>query len=119
MWLDIACIVFIAVTMNHLGLITEIERVTGRRLIVLNCPKCASFWLVLAYGLLRTESVSGQFVQILAISFLCAYLASWLELMEGLIDILFMWLYEKIYSYSEDDTSAADTNSGHSAGAVS
>ena len=119
MWLDIACIVFIAVTMNHLGLIGEIERITGKRLIVLNCPKCASFWLILAYGLVGMESFYGEFVQILAISFLCAYFAIWIELLEGFIDILYMWLYEKIYPNSQNDTPAADADNCDSASTVS
>lgn len=42
MVLDIVSIVFVAVTMNHLGLVGKIEEIMGFRIPVLNCPKCAS-----------------------------------------------------------------------------
>ena len=108
MWIDIASIVFICVTMNHLGLIEEIEHIYGHKIKVINCPKCASFWLTLAYGLWGTGSFYVDFVLILAISFLASYLALWLELFEGYIHTLYMKIYEKIYPNVKNDTASSD-----------
>lgn len=103
MVLDIACIVFVCVTANHLGLIAAIKSVTKRnRLWVLDCPKCLTRWCVLTYQL-----VTGcNLLAALAISFLCAYLAIWLELLEGYIDTLYNRIYDTLYSTT--DTTDAD-----------
>ena len=97
MILDIASIVFISVTMNHLGLIREIEHIYGYRLKVINCPKCLAFWLTTIYGLWGIHSFYGEFARLLAVSFLASYSAIWLELFEGFIDTLYQKLYDKIY----------------------
>lgn len=115
MWIDIASIVFVCVTANHLGLVQAVEQVLGVNLRIVNCPKCFTFWTVLIY---LTSTWHGM-TPSLAISFLSAYLALWLELLEGYIDTIYLWLYEKIYSNPENDTPAADTDSSHSAGTVS
>ena len=112
MWLDIAGIVFVCVTMNHLGLIGKLEEIMGE-LPILDCPKCCSCWCVCAYTLF----VSHEVITSLAISFLASYMALWLELFEGYIDTLYMKLYGKIYNTS-DDTASADTNDGNSESAV-
>ena len=104
-WIDIASIVFVSVTMNHLGLIAAIEAVIKHKLPIVNCPKCLTCWSVLAYMVVTAHSI----VTSLAISFLASYIAIWLELFEGFIDSLYMKLYEKIYSDTDDDTlTAAD-----------
>lgn len=112
--IDIASIVFVCVTMNHLGLVKAIEEFYDCELRVINCPKCSTFWSVLAYGLVCRSGITTT----LAISFLASYTAIWLELFEGFIDTLYMKLYDKIYETS-DDTPAADTDGSHSAGSVS
>ena len=99
-WIDIASIVFVCVTMNHLGLITAIESVIKNRLPILNCPKCCTFWSVLLYGL--TANHFEEILELLAISFLASYIAIWLELFEGFIDTLFLKLYGKIYNTSDN-----------------
>ena len=114
-WIDIAGIVFICVTANHLGLVKAIKAVTERELPIVNCPKCFTFWSVLIYTTFTLHDV----VAVLAISFLASYTAIWLELLEGFIDTLYMKLYEKIYSDPADDTTAADADDGHSDGSVS
>lgn len=117
MWIDIASIVFVCVTANHLGLIKAVEEVTGRDLPVINCPKCSSFWATLAYGCYNIATY-GTLATVLAISFLASYSAIWAELLEGFIDTLYLKVYGKIYG-TEDDATAADGDEGHSAGAVS
>ena len=116
MWIDVASIVFVCVTANHLGLIGKIEEILGK-LPVISCPKCFTFWSVLIYEVWVVGF--SDIPAMLAISFLCAYLALWLELLEGFIDTLYLWLYEKNYPNTENDTPAADADSGNTAGTVS
>lgn len=108
-WIDIACVVFVCVTANHLGLITAIEGVVKHRLPILNCPKCLTCWSVLAYMVITTQ----DFITSLAVSFLASYIALWLELFEGLIDILYLRLYEITsgYNHNEATTSPDDSDS--------
>lgn len=114
-WIDIACIVFACVTAIHLGLVKAIEDVAQRELRIVNCPKCLSFWSVFTYTIITSRNA----ITSLAISFLCSYLALWLELFEGYIDSLYMKLYEKIYPDSANNTTSADTPEDYSAGSVS
>jgi hypothetical protein len=110
-WIDIASIVFVCVTMNHLGLITAIESVIKNRLPILNCPKCCTFWGVLLYGLAANHF--EEILELLAISFLASYIALWLELFESLIDTLYLRLYEIAsgYNHNEATTSPDDSDS--------
>ena len=113
-WIDIAGIVFVCVTMNHLGLIKAVEEVVEQKIPIINCPKCSSFWWVFVYTLF----VLHDLITSLAISFLCSYIAIWLELFEGFIDTIYLRFYEKIYN-TTDDTASADTDNGNSASTVS
>ena len=116
-WIDVASIVFVCVTANHLGLISKIEEVTGRELPVINCPKCSTFWVTMGWGCNDIASY-GTLIAVLAISFLASYTAIWLELLEGLIDTLYMKIYGKVITTGNDDTAAADADNGHSTGTV-
>ena len=118
-WIDIACILFVSVAMNHLGLIGEIEHVYGHRLKVVNCPKCAAFWLTTIYGLWMIHPFYGEITKVLAISFLNAWLAIWLELGMTYIDKIYLKLYGKIITTGNDNAPAADTDGGDPAGSVS
>ena len=112
-WMDIACIVLVCTTANHLGLIGAIKKVTGcNRLYVLDCPKCLTFWCVLVYGLSGDGMAANPscLARLLAISILSAYIAIWLELLESIIDRLYDYIYGKIYSTadsSDDDAAGA------------
>ena len=99
-WMDIASIVFVCVTMNHLGLIRAIEEQIDHKLPIIDCPKCSSYWSVLAFTLVTTYDV----ITSLAISFLASYAAIWLELIEGIIDTLYARIYDKVFT----TTDAAD-----------
>ena len=119
MLIDVASIVFVCVTVNHLGLISAIEEVTGKKLPIVNCPKCLTFWITMGYCCDQVTAYSVSWaITILATSFLASYSALWLELLEGYIDTLYIKIYEKIYN-SAADTPASDTDNGHSAGSVS
>lgn len=101
-WIDIACIVFVCVTANHLGLIKAVESVAKcHDLPIVSCPKCLTFWCTLAYDLWVVGF--SDIPLILAVSFLASYLAIWLELFEGYIDTLYDRFYEKIYPTTENE----------------
>lgn len=116
MWLDIVSILFVCVAANHLGLVEAIEKVSGRKLSIVNCPKCFSFWCTLAYCLWETKA--HHITSVLAISFLNAYLALWLELGMGFIDYIYNKVYETIYESAADNTPATDPDADNSAGSM-
>ena len=113
-WIDIAFIVFICVTANHLGLVKGIEKVVGFPLFIINCCKCFTFWSTLIYS-----KCHCGWIDALAISFLASYSAIWLELLEGYVDIIYDKVYEKIYSRADDNETAADTDKGDTDSTVS
>lgn len=109
-WMDLAAIVFASVTVNHLGLIAAVEQVIRHPLPILNCPKCLTFWSVLACGLIGdgiSAAISSGLPRLFATSILCAYLAIWIELAEGFIDKLYSRIYDTLYPTA--DPSDADT----------
>ena len=118
-WIDIVSIVFVCVTMNHLGLVGKIEWIMGKGFPIINCPKCATFWVTLCYGMGKMGFFEILKIPlVLAISFLASYSALWLELLEGYIDTLYMKLYDKIFNTS-DNTPSTDADNGNSAGTMS
>ena len=91
---DVVMLVFTAVMINHLELIEAIEKVIKHEIPIVNCCKCLSFWLVLVYMLFNGYSV----INTIATSFLCAWAATWFELLLGVIDTFYMKVYENLYS---------------------
>ena len=112
-WLNVLMIAFSATAANHLGLVAAAESVVRHRLPVLNCPKCAAFWLVIAYGIAEANSSLFTFhflLTVLAVAFLSAWSAVWLDLFMGIIDQLYTKLYDTIYSTTDPpDTDALNT----------
>ena len=112
-WLDVLMIVFSATAANHLGLVAAAESVFRHRLPVLNCPKCAAFWSVIVYGV-AVEIYFSLFtlhfsLTVLATAFLSAWSAIWLDLFMGIIDQLYIKVYDTIYSTTDTtDTDALD-----------
>ena len=101
-WKDIAAIVFICTAVNHLGLIKTIEGIIRREIPIINCPRCLTFWSVLAYGIATVpcafpHGILAALPRLLAISFLCSYIALWLNLIMYAIDTL----YNRIYGILE------------------
>ena len=100
-WLDVLMIVFSATAANHLGLVAAAESVVRHRLPILNCPKCAAFWLTLIYCCSvccdYVAAVPSAIPGVLAAAFLSAWSAIWLDLLMGIIDQLYTKLYGKIY----------------------
>ena len=94
-WIDIVGIVFACTAANHLGLIQAVETVIHRRLPIVSCVKCLTFWAVLVYELWHVGF--SDIPAVLAISFLCAWSAIWLDLFMGIIDKFYLKIYGKIY----------------------
>ena len=106
-WRDIACIVFVCTAVNHLGLIKAIQTVTKwNRLPIVSCPKCLTCWSVFAYELWCVGF--SDLPMALAISFLCSYLAIWLELIMYAIDTLYNKIYGIIENNNPEETSDED-----------
>ena len=126
-WIDVLMIVFSATAANHLGLVAAAESVIRHRLPVLNCPKCAAFWLVLAYGLGYeicftttrhfvdvNDMVAYHFeyiLKLIAVAFLSAWSAVWLDLFMGITDQLYLRAYDTIYP-TTDTTDTDATGAG-------
>lgn len=113
-WLDVLMIVFSATAANHLGLVAAAESVVRHRLPILNCPKCAAFWLVLIYDCsVCCNSIAALppvIPEILAAAFLSAWSAVWLDLFMGIIDQLYIKVYGTVYPATDTtDTNALDT----------
>lgn len=113
MWLDIAMIVFSVTAANHMGLVDAMEKTIGIELPVVNCCKCGSFWATLIYGFFLHPSMG--MIAIVAISFLAALCAVWLELLMGFIDTKYYKAYERIYdtsAFAEADGNKDNTEAG-------
>ena len=113
---DIAGIVLVCTAANHIGPIPDIEAFLRRKLPVVGCIKCLTFWCVLVYGLVCCGTVAAAIEaapRLLAISFLCAWASIWLDLFMGIIDHLYLIIYEQIYPTTDttdiDAISTADT----------
>jgi hypothetical protein len=100
-WLDVLMIVFSATAANHLGLVAAVEQVLHRPLPVINCPKCLTFWATLTYGCsVCCDSIAAllsALPHLFALSLLCAWLAVWLDLAMGIIDHLYIKVYDTFY----------------------
>lgn len=94
-WNEAAMIMFSCVAVNHLGLVAAIEDIVRRSLPVINCPKCLTFWCILAYMMLHVGF--ADMPKVIAASFLFAYLSLWLQLLLAFTDRLFNYLYDKIH----------------------
>ena len=112
MWRDALLIMFSCTAINHLGLISAIENAIKHNIPILNCPKCFTFWSVLAYYFITADYTSslGAFVHGAigagAVALLLSYASIWLELLMGIIDKLYNKAYEQIYPAT--DTAADD-----------
>jgi hypothetical protein len=99
--LNALMITFSATAINHLGLMAAVEEVFDRRLPIVNCPKCLSFWTTLTYGCsVCCDSIAALpsvFPHLFALSLLCAWLAIWLDLAMGIIDHLYIKVYDTFY----------------------
>jgi hypothetical protein len=122
-WSDVLMIVFSATAANHLGLVAAAESVIRHRLPVLNCPKCAAFWSVIVYGVAVAarplDACTARncslftihfYLTLFAAAFLSAWSAIWLDLLMGIIDKLYIKVYDTFYPTTDTtDADALDT----------
>ena len=101
-------IMIICVMANHMGLISAVENIIGRKLPVINCCKCSTFWFSVIYLIVEAQNI----IVALAVSFIAAYLAVWLELLIGLLDRQYDNIYEKFFK--DYNSYAETTNEGDS-----
>jgi hypothetical protein len=87
-----------------MGLIEAVEGVVKRKIPILGCCKCSTWWITIAYCLFTTRSV----IPSVAVSFLFAYLAVWLELSFGLIDNLYNRIYESVFTAETADAEGSE-----------
>lgn len=97
MMAHVLMIVFACVAINHLGLVATIEGIVKRRLPVVNCPKCLSCWMVLAYQLL----VGSAIIPAIALALLSAWAATWLHLLMAIIDTFYNRIYDTIFTATD------------------
>ena len=132
-WIDMAGIVFACTAVNHLGLIQAVEERIDKSIPIVNCHKCLSFWATLAYCI--ATSIAAQSciatvrggsaaalvliglplaIHALAISSLAAWLSIWLDLLMGIIDKIYIHIYEKTYPNPDNDHAlATNTDNGN------
>lgn len=92
----VSCVLFV-----QMGLSQAIQERMGFRSVVLSCPKCATFWSVLAYSLITGNGILPS----VAASFVSSYCALWLSLLYDALAKLYNSCYEAI---TETDDTAPD-----------
>ena len=116
---DIALIMVSVVLFIHMGLADAICRVTKVRFWLLQCPKCLTFWCELLYLLIVARM---PVLQSIAISFIMAYLALWIELCFGYVSRLYEILSDELYSTNtttkDDEQSPPDGQQTNAEGSV-
>jgi len=104
---DIASIVFVCTAVNHLGLVEAFEKAIHYRIPIVNCIKCLTFWAVFGYGCYDIATYKSNIFTVLAISFLSAWASIWLDLFMGIIDHLYMKVYDSLYPTTDETDSDA------------
>ena len=89
----------------QMGLSGVIQERLNLRLRFLSCPKCLTFWSVLAWALWNGNGI----IRSVAASFFCAYAALWAVLILDGLSALYNWLYEQI-TETTDTSQDAETN---------
>lgn len=98
---EVALITISAVLFVQMGLSSAIQESIRVYFRIASCPKCATFWSVLAYCLLTRKG----FILSVAASFLSAYAALWLALLYDALALLYNYAYELI---TETDGTSSD-----------
>jgi hypothetical protein len=102
--IDAAMIMASVVLANHMGLVEAAEKVTHYKFRILSCGKCATFWLSLLTMLVEGVPV----VMSVAVAFVLAYAALWLELQLAILAKHYETSYDKISEAEADKDEAAD-----------
>ena len=94
--ITVSCVLFV-----QMGLSKAIQERIRFRSVVLSCPKCATFWSVLAYSLITGNGILPS----VAASFVSSYCALWLSLLYDALARIYNSCYEAI---TETDDTAPD-----------
>ena len=85
--ITISCVLFV-----QMGLSEAIQEKLNFKSLIASCPKCLSFWSVLAFSLVNGYGL----IPSLAASFIGAYAALWLSLIVDGLAVLYNSIYESI-----------------------
>lgn len=96
--LTLACVLFV-----QMGLADAIRKTLRLRLPI-GCPKCLSFWSVLALTIVR----GCKAVECITVSFVCSYAAMWLALFYDFLATI----YNKIYATITQNTDTEEDSDG-------
>lgn len=91
------------VLFNHMGLCEAIEKIVHYRFKILSCAKCGTFWVVLIASLVEGEPI----IRSVAMSFVMAYMALWLELLLAVMAKRYESTYDKISEAEADKAEAS------------
>lgn len=80
---------FFAIVGHHLGLIEKLSELSVE---VAKCPKCTTFWIVLASLLLN----GCEFIASITLAISMAYLSFWVGFLLIALQKLYNWIWEKI-----------------------
>jgi hypothetical protein len=103
----VSCVLFVQMGLSH-----AIQERMGFRSEILSCPRCCTFWSVLAYLILSGRGVLAA----VAASFLSSYSAMWLSLLYDALARLYNACYDAI---SEPDSASDAEAPAHEASADS
>lgn len=102
---EVALITISAVLFVQMGLSAAIQGFFNFRSKIASCPKCATFWSVLAYCLATKNGIAVS----VAASFISAYAAMWLALLYDALALLYNSAYESI---TQTDGASEDAEAG-------
>ena len=98
--ITLSCVLFV-----QMGLSEAIQDAIRVHVKIPSCPKCLSFWSVLAYLVLNGYGITES----VAVSFLSSYCALWLSLLYDALARLYNYCYEAISeTRAAEDAEAAD-----------
>lgn len=97
----VAMLVLSCVMVIHLGLVDAVLRVLGLRsdMPLVTCPKCLTFWTVLVYAVIAHTSLTAS----VATAFVSCYIAVWLDLFLGIMDLAYERLERKFFGEEKEN----------------
>lgn len=109
---EVFLIAFVCAAANHFGLVAAAERLVKRSLYPVSCVKCCAFWATMLYGLAALCAAGDMLscyaaVVLMAASLLAAWTAVWMELAMGVIDVIYLKVYDAIYPAAAGEHKAA------------
>ena len=96
-----SCVLYIS-----MGLHDAIVRVTGIDLRITGCPKCFSFWCVLAWSVISGYPI----VHSVFAAFSLAYLALWATLALDVLTKVYNRLYDELNKTNDTEESEAEAD---------